>query len=320
MINVKNTIFFIFAVLTSLIILVNLKTTNQGLVVDIKPGSSLKEISINLEENNIISSSLLFILYAKALGRDKEIKAGEYLFLNKESINTAQLKLIKGDIYYRKLQLKEGMTIKDVLNLAHEAKGIVDDIKRDTELLNEKINRKGQFEGMLYPDTYYYKKGDKFSSILLRAFEKQTNLYDLMWKERKKGLPYNSFLEALTLASIIEKEGLEKRQIAGVFINRLHKNMKLQSDPTVIFALGEKFDGNIRRKDLTIKHPYNTYRYKGLPPGPIGLVGLDSMQAALNPIETNFLYFVSMGNGYHKFSNNLEEHNKAVLKYQINAR
>ena len=124
-------------------------------------------------------------------------------------------------------------------------------------------------------------------------------------------------MKHLCLASIIEKEGKEKKEIAGVFINRLNSNMKLQSDPTVIYALGETFDGNIRRKDLRIKNPYNTYVYKGLPPGPISLVTKSSIEAVLNPVLSDNLYFVSRGDGTHKFSVTLREHNRAVRKYQL---
>ena len=122
------------------------------------------------------------------------------------------------------------------------------------------------------------------------------------------------------MASIIEKEGLEKEKIAGVFLNRLRVDMRLQSDPTVIYALGKNFDGNLKKEDLRIESPFNTYRYVGLPPAPISIVSKESLVAALKPLQTEYLYFVSMGNGYHKFSKTLSEHNKAVLKYQINAR
>ena len=149
---------------------------------------------------------------------------------------------------------------------------------------------------------------------------KQQKIYSDLWISRQDGLPYQSLKEAITLASIIEKEGLEKKLIAGVFVNRLKKNMKLQSDPTVIYAIGNSFDGNIRKADLRIDNPYNTYKYKGLPPGPIVLVSLNSIKAALNPEKSDYLYFVSMNNGFHKFSKTLDEHNKAVLKYQINGR
>ena len=158
------------------------------------------------------------------------------------------------------------------------------------------------------------------SKLLLESQRKWKLITDELWKIRRKELPYQSLKEAVTLASIIEKEGSEKEMIAGVFINRLNTGMKLQSDPTVIYALGSNFDGDIKKKDLRLDNPYNTYRYKGLPPGPISTVSEDSLKAALNPLKTDFLYFVSMGNGFHKFSKTLSEHNKAVLKYQINGR
>ena len=175
-------------------------------------------------------------------------------------------------------------------------------------------------EGIFFPDTYFYLKDETFSSILIRSHESWQAASESLWQERQGNLPFTTLEEAVTLASIIEKEGLEKRMIAGVFINRLRKGMKLQSDPTVIYALGDNFDGDIKRKDLRIDSPYNTYRYKGLPPTPISIVSEESLSAALNPSANDYLYFVSMGNGFHKFSKTLSEHNKAVLEYQINAR
>ena len=163
-------------------------------------------------------------------------------------------------------------------------------------------------------------KGEAFSSILFQSHKKWKEISNKLWDTRDDDLPYANIMEATTLASIIEKEGIEKETIAGVFINRLKLNMKLQSDPTVIYALGNDFDGDIKRKDLQIDSPYNTYRYRGLPPGPISIVSEDSLRAALRPKETDYLYFVSMGNGFHKFSKNLTEHNKDVLEYQINGR
>ena len=149
------------------------------------------------------------------------------------------------------------------------------------------------------------------------------DLLEELWVERTPDLPYKTAYEALILSSIIEKETAlpsERSKISGVFVRRLNLGMRLQADPTVIYALGSNFDGDIKKKDLSIDNPYNTYRYKGLPPGPISTVSEESLKAALNPLKTDFLYFVSMGNGFHKFSKTLSEHNKAVLKYQINGR
>ena len=320
MFNLKNTIFLISILLTFFLIVTNHRISFQeDLIFEIKQGDSLQEVAYELKQRDLILNHFLFILNAKIYDIDQTIKAGEYLLSESESIFTLQRKFINGDTFFRKFQLLEGMTTRDILNLG-KIEGIVDDINNDIEKLKFKLKISGQTEGLFFPDTFYYQKGDLFSSLLKRAFDKQQTVYLDLWNSRQEGLPYSSLIEAVTLASIIEKEGLEKEMIAGVFVNRLRKKMKLQSDPTVIYALGLKFDGNLKRSHLRIDNPYNTYRYKGLPPGPIGLVSLSSIQAALNPKQSEYLYFVSMNNGFHKFSKTLEEHNQAVLKYQINER
>ena len=320
MFSLRNIALVIASLLTSFLLVTNQKISiHEDFIFEIKPGSSLHEVANELNERDLILSSFIFKLNAKIHNIDQSIKAGEYLLSTSESVFTLQRKFIEGKFFYRKLQLLEGMTTRDILNLS-KSEGIVDDIDNDLEKLKLKLDINGQTEGLFFPDTFYYQKGDLFSSLLKRAFEKQQTVYFDLWQLRQEDLPYSSLIEAITLASIIEKEGLEKEMIAGVFINRLRKNMKLQSDPTVIYALGSRFDGNIKRSHLRIDNPYNTYRYKGLPPGPIGLVSLSSIKAALNPQRSDFLYFVSMNNGFHKFSKTLEEHNQAVLKYQINAR
>ena len=151
-----------------------------------------------------------------------------------------------------------------------------------------------------------------------RSNLKHQKILEELWNLKSLDLPYKNSYEALILASIIEKEGIEKRQIAGVFVRRLQLGMKLQSDPTIIYALGKDFDGDIKRSDITMKHPYNTYHIKGLPPGPIGLVSKSSIEAAINPAEGTSLYFVAKGDGTHHFSDTLKEHNQAVRKYQLN--
>ena len=320
MFNLRNNILLFSTLLTFFLLATNhQKTFQDSLLFEIRQGSTLQEVTNDLNNRGLILNSFVFKLNAKLQNADQNIKAGEYLLSKNESIFTLQKKFTEGHSFYRKLQLLEGMTTRDIFKLG-KSDGIVDDINNDLEILKFKLNIKGQAEGLFFPDTFYYQKGDLFSSVLKRAFDKQQSIYTGLWNARSEDLPYSSLIEAITLASIIEKEGLEKDMIAGVFVNRLKINMKLQSDPTVIFALGSSFDGNIKRSHLRIDNPYNTYRYKGLPPGPIGLVSLSSIEAALNPQESDYLYFVSMNNGFHKFSKTLEEHNQAVLKYQINAR
>jgi UPF0755 protein len=291
--------------------LIHFKVTKESsVIVDIPEGSSISLISKILFEEGLILNPILFKTYTRLILSDSKLQAGEYLIDSSQSTYTLNKKLLEGDFYYRKLTLLPGSTLKTILNLA-DSTGLVNDLDTIDITLEE---------GIFYPDTYYYLKGETFSSILFQSHMRWKEISNELWESRDDDLPYANIMEATTLASIIEKEGIEKETIAGVFINRLKLNMKLQSDPTVIYALGDDFDGDIKRKDLRIDSPYNTYRYRGLPPGPICIVSEDSLRAALRPKETDYLYFVSMGNGFHKFSKTLTDHNKAVLEYQINER
>jgi len=315
----KKVIFILILLLVVLTIAINYKIENERIViVDIPKGSSATLISKILKENDLILNEDLFNLYSRVLLKDKAFRAGEYKFDTRLSIYDIAVRLIAGDVFYRKLTLVPGTTISDILKLGN-SEGLVNDLVGKPQDISKKFDIDLK-EGIFFPDTYYYLKGDKFSSILINSSKKWKSKSKELWDKRKSNLPYKNLSEAITLASIIEKEGLEKRKIASVFINRIKRNMKLQSDPTVIYALGKNFDGNLTKKNLRIDNSYNTYKYKGLPPGPISIVSLDSLEAALNPVSTNYLYFVSKGDGSHKFSKTLSEHNKAVLKYQINAR
>jgi UPF0755 protein len=175
-------------------------------------------------------------------------------------------------------------------------------------------------EGRFFPDTYYYTRGMSDVQLLQRAYQTMTQFLARAWQERDPDLPYQKPYEALIMASIIEKEtGApdERRQIAGVFVRRLQKHMRLQTDPTVIYGIGADFDGNLRRRDLTTDTPYNTYRRRGLPPSPIAMPGAEAIIAALHPDDSDKLYFVARGDGSHYFSATIEEHNRAVRKYQL---
>ena len=301
--------FIFFAVFA--LTLVHFKVTKDtSVIIHIPEGSSISLISNVLFSEGLILNPILFKTYTRLTLSDNKLQAGEYLIDSSQSVYTLNKKFLEGDFYYRKLTLLPGSTLKTILNLSNSV-GLVNDL--DSIAINLE-------EGIFYPDTYYYLKGETFSSILYRSHMRWKEISNKLWDIRDDDLPYTNIMEATTLASIIEKEGIEKETIAGVFVNRLKINMKLQSDPTVIYALGDNFDGDIKRKDLRIDSPYNTYRYRGLPPGPISIVSEDSLRAALRPKETDYLYFVSMGNGFHKFSKNLTDHNKAVLEYQINER
>ena len=291
----------------------------KELVVDVKQGMSMQDISFLLQSNDLLYSTFFLNQYSRILGKSTQIKTGEYLVTKNDSIFSLLDKFSKGEIYYRSVRFKEGSTFSQLLLILKQLDGIIDNLKvnPDSLIAKETGSKYSSMEGIFSPDTYYYKKGDTASSLLVRAYMQQKKELNTLWKSRMPGLPYKSEEDALTMASIIEKEGVEKKRIAGVFINRLNAKMRLQSDPTVIFALGKNFDGNIRKKDLRLKHPYNTYMIKGLPPGPISLVSLESIKAALQPEITKDYYFVSRGDGTHQFSATLEQHNKAVKEYQL---
>ena len=261
----------------------------KELVVDVKQGMSMQDISFLLQSNDLLYSTFFLNQYSRILGKSTQIKTGEYLVTNNDSIFSLLDKFSKGEIYYRSVRFKEGSTFSQLLLILKQLDGIIDNLKvnPDSLIAKETGSKYSSMEGIFSPDTYYYKKGDTASSLLVRAYKQQKKELNTLWKNRMPGLPYKSEEDALTMASIIEKEGVEKKRIAGVFINRLNAKMRLQSDPTVIFALGKNFDGNIRKKDLKLKHPYNTYMIKGLPPGPISLVSLESIKAALQPEITN---------------------------------
>ncbi len=291
----------------------------EDLVIDIKKGMSMHDISNLLKSNNLLYSTFLLNQYSKFLGKSTQIKTGEYQVTKNDSILKLMDKLSKGEVYYRSVRFKEGITFYELIEELSKLEGIVNDLGSNPRLLIKELtgSKYSTLEGIFSPDTFFYKKGDSISNLLIRAYEQQEKELNVLWKNRMLGLPYKSIEQALTMASIIEKEGIEKKRIAGVFINRLNAKMRLQSDPTVIYSLGNNFDGNIKKNDLAFKHPYNTYVIKGLPPGPISLVTLDSIKAALQPELSNYFYFVSRGDGTHQFSATLEEHNQAVRQYQL---
>ena len=190
----------------------------------------------------------------------------------------------------------------------------------DQDILAELGASEAVPEGLFFPDTYYFSRNTTDKSILKRAYKAMQNKLNAAWQARDLNVPYDSPYQALTMASIVEKEtgkASERAQIAGVFVNRLNMGMRLQTDPSVIYGLGEHFDGNLRKQDLLSDTPYNTYTRHGLPPSPIAMPGLASIEAALHPAKTKAVYFVGKGDGTHVFSSTLVEHNRAVMEYQI---
>ncbi len=231
-------------------------------------------------------------------------------------------KIVNGESVQYRITLVEGWTFEQALQAIWSADNIVpslDGLSMAEVSASMNLGRENP-EGLLYPDTYFYTKGTSDIELLLRASEKLNTVLSDAWAARLGALPYADQYEALTMASIIEKESAsnsERGLIAAVFVSRMELGMRLQSDPTVIYGMGDRYAGNIRREDLSEQTPYNTYRIGGLPPTPIALSGEESIVAALNPEQTDYLYFVAKGDGSHHFSRTLDEHNAAVREYQL---
>lgn len=291
----------------------------------LRANTNLSQVAMDLMEQGLLDypSALTWVTLARIRQEAHKIKAGEYAV----SVGTTPQEfldiLISGKSVQYSLTIPEGWNFRQLMtaihkhpNLRHTLKGL------DDKAIMEKLGIPNQHpEGHFYPDTYLFP--NRFSDIefLQRAYRKMEKELTKAWNKRQKNLPLKTPEEALILASIIEKEtgvAKERREIAGVFIRRLQKDMRLQTDPTVIYALGETFDGNIKKSDLKMDSPYNTYVNKGLPPTPIALPGRKALEAAVNPAKGKALFFVAKGNetGEHHFSASLSEHECAVDKYQ----
>ena len=287
----------------------------------IEQGSSLKNISQQLTDAGILSTPWSFILLSRYKGLQSSLKAGDYTLTDNISQVALLDYLVKGDTQQFEIKFIEGWTFSQLRNVLYEHPAIQNDTINlsEEEILQLIGANETSAEGLFFPDTYYFVKDSRDIDILQRAYHTMQNHLHTAWSARMEPLPLTTPYEALTLASIVEKEtGLEsdRAEIAGVFINRLRIGMRLQTDPTVIYGLGDQFDGNLRKKHLQTDQAFNTYTRAGLPPTPIAMPGLSSIQAALNPAETKAIYFVAKGNGESQFSTNLADHNRAVNKYQ----
>ncbi len=296
--------------------------SDNPIKLDIVTGSSLSRVALDLQQSGYLRSPMIFKLWARLLGSDNKIQAGEYE-LN-AGITPAELleKIVRGDSIQYRITLVEGWTFRQALEAIWNATNITPQL--DGLSLSEiavRMNWNHEYpEGLLYPDTYFYTKGTTDIELLSRANLQLNAVLNQAWETRLGALPYASPYEALTMASIIEKESAsnsERELIAAVFVARMDLGMRLQSDPTVIYGMGDRYEGNIRREDLLEETPYNTYRIAGLPPTPIALSGRQSIVAALNPAASDYLYFVAKGDGSHQFSRSLDEHNAAVRQYQL---
>lgn len=293
---------------------------------EIPSGGNLKTALIELKARGVIPSARIALymqVYARISGL-AGIKAGEYQLAPGMSGKDLLHLFVSGKVVLHELKLIEGWTFAQALELIHGNTELAHVLVADTpEAIMAELGHPGLHpEGRFFPDTYSFPKGTTDAAFLRRALSAMDNALKLEWEARAEGLPYASPEEALIMASIIEKEtGAESERalVASIFVNRLRIGMRLQTDPTVIYGLGQGFDGNLRRADLLTDNPYNSYTRAGLPPTPICLPGRAAIHAALHPADTKYLYFVARGNGTHIFSETLDAHNSAVDQFQKKA-
>lgn len=289
-------------------------------VVDVTPGRSLTHIANQLADKGYLRWPRVLVLWARWQGADRRIRSGEYALDTELTPRSLIALLESGRVVQYPVTLVEGWTVRQALDALWQRDNIdkVLQGKSDEEIHAALQISFPALEGSLYPDTYFYTRGTTDLAILQRAHRRLQDVLDEEWQQRAVGLPYESPWEALIMASIIERESgyqAEKQDISGVFVRRLQLNMRLQSDPTVIYGMGDRYEGVIYRSDLDTTTPYNTYRINGLPPTPIAISGRDSIHASLQPHDGTALYFVSRGDGSHQFSDTLEEHNAAVRRF-----
>ncbi len=298
----------------------------SGYELLITPGTPMARVAAGLRADGVIDDERLLVWMARLRGVGSKIKAGEYLL--EPGLTPPQLLelLVAGKVVQYTLTVIEGWTFHQMLaalaanpHIDHTLDGL------DDAAVMARLGYPGEHpEGRFLPETYHFPQGLSDVDFLRRAYAAMADLLEREWASRAEGLPISDPYEALILASIIEKEtGVpdERPQIAGVFVRRLQKRMRLQTDPTIIYGLGDAYDGNLRRRHLVADdNPYNTYRISGLPPTPIALPSAEALRAALHPADGKALYFVARGDGSHAFSDTLEQHNKAVIRYQLNGR
>lgn len=293
-------------------------------IIEVPAGASPITMLAKLEKDGILQNTFWLKIYWRFELKNKSIYMGEYRLKPGMSVKDIVNIWTKGEVVHYKLTLIDGWNFKQFrANLANQQslKQFTKDMT-DKQIMTELGSAKHP-EGQFYPDTYLYTKSDSDLDILKRAHEKLRQVLDDEWKNRAEGLPFDDAYQALIMASLIEKEtgiASEREKIAGVFIRRLQKNMLLQTDPTVIYGMGDKYNGKITKADIQRETTYNTYVISGLPPTPIAMVGREAIHAALHPAEGKALYFVAKGDGSHEFSENLTEHNKAVRQYQLKRR
>lgn len=285
-------------------------------------GSSIRTLASQLTEQGLLENQTYFLIWGRLWGQATQLQAGEYSIIPGTTLSALLDDMVAGKVIQHNITLIEGHTFRQVLHSIAQNPLIISELSTlsDAEIM-KKLGHEGEHpEGRFYPDTYAIAHGVTDTELLQRAYQTMQQILQQEWQQREPDLPFKSAYEALIMASIVEKESAvaeERPLIAGLFINRLRKNMRLQTDPTVIYGI-KNYDGNIRFRDLRKDTPYNTYTRHGLPPTPIALPGKEAIHATLHPDKTKYLYFVAYGDGSgrHVFSTNLKDHEKAVDKYQ----
>lgn len=316
---------FIFLVMTLFLALAGkiyywidepVKMTQETTLIRFPKGSSIAKLTEEMMRQGVDVTPDLFTWYLSWKGFDKQLKAGAYELVRGDTPRQIIQKLIRGEVAKRKFTLVEGWTLKQLLGAIAQEPDIQ---ATDLNTLKQHLNIPYESaEGLFFPETYLFMPGDQDIQVLRQAYERSQKILQEKWQNRDPQLPLKTPYEALILASIIEKEsslGSDRQRIAGVFINRLRKNMLLQTDPTVIYGMGDRYQGKIRKRDLQTDTPWNTYTRRGLPPTPIAMPSLASLEAVLHPEVHSFLYFVAKGDGTSVFASNLKEHQQNVRKY-----
>jgi UPF0755 protein len=292
---------------------------------NIVPGSGLRSVARQISEAGAPVHPWVFIALGKLLRVEASVKAGSYEISSGMTPLLLMEKLTRGDVTQTDIAFIEGWTFRQMRErldahpeIRHDSRGL-----SEAEILQKIGAAENRAEGLFFPDTYLLAKRSSDLEVLARAYRAMQRHLAREWAGKAAGLPYREPYQALVMASIVEKETgreADRPLVAAVFTNRLRQGMLLQTDPTVIYGVGEKFDGNLRKRDLLADTPYNTYLRSGLPPTPIAMPGLASLQATLHPVDSQALYFVARGDGSSQFSRTLDEHNQAVNRYQRGAK
>ena len=292
---------------------------------EVRSGASLSTVARRLRDAGVLPHPAALTLLARVRGADRTIKAGSYEIERGITLPQLLAKLTQGDVTQVAVTIVEGTTFAELKRALRESPQVGHDTADlpDAELLARLGAVESHPEGLFFPDTYFLATGSSDLALLKRAYRSLHQRLDAAWARRAPDLPFATPYEALVLASIVEKEtghADDRPLIASVLVNRLRRGMRLQTDPAVIYGMGARFDGNLRKRDLETDSPYNTYVRDGLPPTPIALPSQASIDVVVNPPKTAYLYFVSRGDGTSEFSANLIDHNRAVSKYQKSVR